>query len=108
MSFRCNVCKKPQPIGHAPIKIVTKMRDKHYPETSKIGQEIAEEKDCCPACSEVLLMKQRDLRLAAEEAEAKRIEEQAKAIEEQTSNFNNQPRYGERPGEWRDGVHAAE
>ena len=95
MSFRCNVCDEPQPIGHAPIRIVTKTRAKDAPETSKPCTEIAEEKDCCPPCSERILIAQRNLRIAQEEATAK-------AIEIQNRNFSNQPKYGERPSEWRD------
>lgn len=93
MSFRCNKCKEPQPIGHAPINIVTKTRDKNYPDTSKVGKEIVQEMSCCPPCSEVILLAQRELRLSQEKT-------LAKALEIQSRSFDNTPKFGERPSEW--------
>ena len=92
MSFRCEICDKPQPIGHAPIKIVTKTRDVNYPKTSKIGKEIVEEKACCEPCA---VAKQ----IAMDEAAAAKLEAQNKNFEEQAS--------GDRPSEWRDKFTAA-
>lgn len=86
-------------MGHAPIKIVTKTRDVNYPETSKTGKEIVEEKACCEPCAVTI-------QEALDEAAAKALEEQAKALEAQNRNFEEQA-YGDRPSEWRDGFTAA-
>ena len=99
MSFRCEICDKAQPTGHAPIQVVTKTRDAHYPDTSKIGTETVQEKNCCEPCAVTI-------QVALDEAAAKALEEQAKALEAQNRNFEEQA-YGDRPSEWRDGVTAA-
>ena len=60
MSFRCELCKKVQPSGSAPHKIVTETRQKSYPERRKgtkvidvggNGYETVTEISACDGCA---------------------------------------------------------
>ena len=69
MSFRCDNCGKPQLTGTQPIKIVTKTREKEYPERYKEipnskpikfdnggkGWETVKEEKLCASCAMALL-----------------------------------------------------
>lgn len=99
MSFRCEICKEPQPVGHAPERIVTKTRKKDAPETSKPCTEIAEEKNCCPPCAEKALeaIKEYEEAVAAQEAKAREL----------MAKYPDAPHAEpERPSDWRDRVSA--
>jgi hypothetical protein len=100
MSFRCEVCKEAQPIGHAPIQVVVETRIKRYQGTEAIGVETVRELDACPPCSEVLVMKQREERLLREQ-------EAARLAAERKAEISAQSPYLEKPGDWRDGYSIA-
>jgi hypothetical protein len=57
--------------------MVTKTRRKEYHNTSAVGFEIVEEKNCCAPCSEDVLQEQRKARLEREEMMA---QEKAKEL----------------------------
>jgi len=59
MSFRCELCSKPQPANTAPTMLVVERRRKSYPERRKgtkvidvggEGWEIAKEVQACTRC----------------------------------------------------------
>ena len=96
MSFRCEVCKEPQPIGHAPIQVVVETRIKRYLGNDAIGVETVRELNACPPCSETLLMKQREERLL-------RDQEAARLAAERKAAIGAESPYLEKSSDWRDG-----
>lgn len=53
MSYRCGSCKKTQPNGESPSKVVTKIIKKRYLHrggAESFGWEIEEELDLCVSC----------------------------------------------------------
>lgn len=52
MSFRCEICLKPQPPGARPTLVVTKVRNREYSASGgvSLGYETIEEKRSCQAC----------------------------------------------------------
>jgi hypothetical protein len=86
MSFRCEICNIPQPMGHAPDRVVTKTRTKNYQDTSKVGIESVEEKNCCPGCAETVTESKREEQLAL-------VQEAARLTKEQEDNVRSRPSY---------------
>jgi hypothetical protein len=61
MSFRCEICKQPQPDHTKPVRVVTEEREKIYPpryrsdrtliDEGGVGTEIVKEKSLCQPCA---------------------------------------------------------
>ena len=50
MSFRCELCRKPQPNCVQPTKVATEIRLKNYALEGTVGFEVVREKNVCESC----------------------------------------------------------